>query len=457
MIEGGLVSDLIACALLIGGVKAMSHPRHARRGIFIAGVGMLVAILGNAVFGPTVTGVRSALALVAIALGGGLAWYESRRVAMTAMPQMVALFNGLGGGAAALIVLTRLFEPGRPAGLFLVFGCLALAIGGLSFGGSGVALIKLAGRWGKPLRFRFQNGVHALLVLVILGLGTGLFLHVGSRSGLVVLLAVLSVLLGVGAAAPIGGADMPVVISLYNALTGVAVGVDGLMLGNPALIVAGTVVGASGILLTRLMARAMNRSLGQVLFAHFGEVAGTDGSGSGTFKEMDLADAAVALAYARRVRVVPGYGLATAQAQHKLAELTELLRQRNVEVRFAIHPVAGRMPGHMNVLLAESGVPYDLVQDLEEANPEFPQIDVALVIGANDVVNPGARNNPASPLYGMPVLDVDRARRTLVIKRGRGTGFAGVENPLFSAESTYLLYGDARAVLGQLVGAVKSL
>ncbi len=457
MHEGALLSDLVACALLIGGVKAMSHPRLARRGIFIAGVGMLVVIVGNAVFGPAVTGLRAGLAFLAVALGGGLAWYESRRVAMTAMPQMVALFNGLGGGAAALIVVTRLFEPGRPTGLVLLFGLLALAIGGLSFGGSGVALVKLAGRWSKPLRFRFQNGVHALLAFVILGVGVGVLLHSGHGSRLVVLLAVLSVFLGVAAAAPIGGADMPVVISLYNALTGIAVGVDGLMLGNPALIVAGTVVGASGILLTRLMARAMNRSLGQVLFAHFGDAAASGEAGSGTYKEMDLADAAVTLAYARRVRIVPGYGLATAQAQHKLAELTELLRQRNVEVRFAIHPVAGRMPGHMNVLLAEAGVPYDLVQDLEEANPEFPQIDVALVIGANDVVNPGARTNPASPLYGMPVLDVDRARRTLVIKRGRGTGFAGIDNPLFSAELTYLLYGDAKAVLGQLVGAIKSL
>jgi len=450
------LSDLVASALLIGGIKAMSHPRFAHRGIVLAGWGMLIAVAGNILAYGHLAPETGLLAGAAILLGGGVAWLTSRQVAMTAMPQMVALFNGLGGGAAALIVVTQLLDPASLGGLALGFGLLALTIGTLSFGGSLVAFTKLAGRLRHPWRFRYQNSLHLIWLGLIVLVGAGFFI-LSEKTDLTAIFVALALGLGISTTVPIGGADMPVVISFYNALTGLAVGVDGLLLKNPALLIAGTVVGASGTLLTRLMAKAMNRSLGAVLFAHFGSITAT-GTGEGTAsKEMDLTDAAVSLAYARKIRIVPGYGLATAQAQHKLAELTEWLRQKGVEVRFPIHPVAGRMPGHMNVLLAEAGIPYELIQDLEEANPEFPQVDVVLVIGANDVINPDARNNPGSPLYGMPILEIDRAPKTLVIKRGQGTGFAGVANPLFTAETTYLLYGDAREVLNRLLAALKSL
>lgn len=456
MNEWAGLTDLAAAALLIGGIKVMSSPRYAHRGIVVAGVGMVIAVVGNALAYGQLTLENGLLAGLAILLGGGISWQASRRVAMTAMPQMVALFNGLGGGAAALIVVTQLLDPTSLTGLALGFGLIALTIGSLSFGGSLVAFAKLAGRLRQPWRIRYQNGIHLLWLGLIVLVGIAFFI-LPEKKLLTPIFVALALGLGISTTVPIGGADMPVVISFYNALTGLAVGVDGLLLKNPALLIAGTVVGASGTLLTRLMAKAMNRSLGAVLFAHFGSSAQAGAGTDQASKEMDLTDAAVSLAYARKVRIVPGYGLATAQAQHKLAELTEWLRQKGVEVRFPIHPVAGRMPGHMNVLLAEAGVPYELIQDLEEANPEFPQVDVVLVIGANDVVNPDARLNAGSPLYGMPVLEVDRAPKTLVIKRGQGTGFAGVANPLFTAEGTYLLYGDAREVLTRLLAALKSL
>ncbi len=456
MNEWAGLSDLVASALLIGGIKAMSHPRFAHRGIVLAGWGMLIAVVGNVSVYSHLAPATWLWAGVAILLGGGVAWLTSRRIAMTAMPQMVALFNGLGGGAAALIVVTELLNPASLRGLTLGFGLIALTIGSLSFGGSLIAFLKLAGRLRHPWRFRHQNELHLIWFGLIALLAVGFFTLPKTRD-LTPIFVILAVGLGIASTGPIGGADMPVVISFYNALTGLAVGVDGLLLRNPALLIAGTVVGASGTLLTRLMAKAMNRSLGAVLFSHFGATLEKGTGEAEASKEMDLTDAAVSLAYARKIRIVPGYGLATAQAQHKLAELTEWLIHKGVEVRFPIHPVAGRMPGHMNVLLAEAGVPYELIQDLEEANPEFSQVDVVLVIGANDVINPDARNNPGSPLFGMPILEVDHAPKTLVIKRGQGTGFAGVANPLFTAETTYLLYGDAREVLNRLLAALKSL
>jgi NAD(P) transhydrogenase subunit beta len=446
-------SYFIAAALFILGLKRMSSPVTARSGIVWAGIGMVVATLitfltpGMGNFG---------LMTVAIAVGGIAAWVTGRRVAMTNMPQMIALYNGMGGGAAAAIAAVELFAGEVHAAPVLVLGVLGGTIGAVSFSGSLIAFGKLQGLIKRSFRFRGQNIVNLLILAGTLVAGAAVVLY---APGPVTLLFVLALVLGVTMTLPIGGADMPVVISLYNALTGLAVAFEGFVLNNAAMIIAGTVVGSAGTLLTQLMAKAMNRSLANVLFSGFGEAPADAGAGgpAGTMKPIETADVAVMLGFSEKVIVVPGYGMAVAQAQHKVWELCQALIARGVAVKFAIHPVAGRMPGHMNVLLAEAGVPYDLIYDEGEINAEFETADVALVIGANDVVNPVARTDKSSPIYGMPILNADKAKNVIVIKRGQGAGFSGIENALFYLDNTRMLYGDGQAKAAELVQAVKTL
>ncbi len=450
------ISYFASAVLFILGLKRMSSPVTARDGIVWAGIGMLVAT-AITFFWP---GMENYLLMtVAIAIGGGLAFWSGKRVAMTDMPQMIALYNGMGGGAAGAIAAVELLRGGFPSLTFMVLASAGALIGSVSFSGSLIAFAKLQGWLRKPLRFPGQQFFNLGLLLAALGLGAWMVLQGEPPGGLILLFFVLALAYGILMALPIGGADMPVVISLFNALTGLAVAFEGFVLNNAAMIIAGTVVGSAGTLLTQLMAKAMNRSIGSVLFSAFGTTAqgGPEEAVGGSMKPIDAADVGVMMAYAERVVIVPGYGMAVAQAQHKVHELTELLQKRGVDVKFAIHPVAGRMPGHMNVLLAEANVPYDQLYDLDEINPDFPKTDVALVIGANDVVNPLARTNPESPIYGMPILNVDQAKNVIVIKRGEGKGFSGVENALFFADNTRMLYGDGQAMVGELIQAIKEL
>ncbi|MGH8125813.1 MAG: NAD(P)(+) transhydrogenase (Re/Si-specific) subunit beta [Rhodanobacteraceae bacterium] len=471
----------IAAVLFIWGLKRMSSPRTARSGIIWAGAGMAAAILAT-FFLP---GMHNLLPMViAIVVGVAISWIVSRRVPMTAMPQMVALFNGMGGGAAAAIGAVELIKsnaalmlvadtsPIRPEALAnaavhlspveLVLAFVGALIGAVSLTGSLIAFAKLQGWMDRRFVFPLQRWVNLAMFVAavacgIVALVAGIEGHAFAW-GLLAAFFALALVFGIAMTLPIGGADMPVVISMYNAFTGLAVAFEGFVLQNEAMIIAGMVVGAAGTLLTQLMAKAMNRSLANVLFSNFGAGGGGELQEiSGALKPIDAADAAVMMAYAERVAIVPGYGMAVAQAQHKVWEFAKLLIERGVKVKFAIHPVAGRMPGHMNVLLAEAGVPYDLIADMDDINPEFPNTDVALVIGANDVVNPVARTDKGSPIYGMPILDVSRARNVIVIKRGRGKGFAGIENALFYADNTRMLYGDGQAMAGELVAGLKTL
>ncbi len=445
----------IAAFLFIVGLKRMSSPKGARGGIVWAGIGMLLAGLITFLW----PGMRNdILIIVAIFVGGVAAWWSGKRVPMTAMPQMVALYNGMGGGAAAAIACQELVR-GRPfAPAPVVLAVAGAIIGAVSFSGSLIAFAKLQGLISKSLRYGAQQAVNSLVLLATLVLGGWIVaLHGAAPLSAVAAFFALALLEGMLITLPIGGADMPVVISLYNACTGLAVAFEGFVLGNAAMIIAGMVVGAAGTLLTQLMAKAMNRSLANVLFSNFGETAAVAGEVTGSLKPIEAPDAAVMMAYASKVIVVPGYGMAVAQAQHKIWELCQLLTDRGVTVRFAIHPVAGRMPGHMNVLLAEAGVPYDLISDLDEINAEFETADVALIIGANDVVNPAARADKSSPIYGMPILNADKARNVIVIKRGKGAGFSGIENALFYLDNTRMLYGDAQKAGAELIQAVKTL
>ena len=454
------LSYITATVLFILGLRGMSSPRTARRGIVWAGVGMVVATAATFL----TPGMGNYLLMViAIALGGGIALVAGRRVKMTDMPQMVAVYNGMGGGAAAGIAATEFLRVGQMPTSFAVLGIAGALIGAVAFSGSMIAFSKLQGFIKKSFLFPGQNIFNAAVLIATVTFGAITVLqHLDVVGGperiMLTVFFVLALTYGVLMTLPIGGADMPVVISLFNALTGLAVALEGYVLGNAALIIAGTVVGAAGTLLTQLMARAMNRSLANVLFAGFGAHGGAElAAVEGSMKEMSADDAAATMAYAQKVIIVPGYGMAVAQAQHKIWELAKALDDKGVEVKFAIHPVAGRMPGHMNVLLAEAGVPYDLIHDLEEINAEFPQADVALVIGANDVVNPAAREDKGSPIYGMPILDVDKAGTALVIKRGRGAGFAGIENRLFFSDATRMVFGDAQDVANRLVQGVKKM
>jgi NAD(P) transhydrogenase subunit beta len=461
-------SFFIATLLFIYGLKRMASPVTAPSGIRVAGWGMVLAVAAAFLYAFDVRpaaeenlGINLFLALIALAIGVGWAWKTGKTVAMTAMPQMVALYNGMGGGAAAAIAAVELYSGnaqyhGAAVTLLALLGGL---IGSVALSGSIVAWAKLDGRLNKTIRFGAQQLVNGslLLVAVLLSLYVLSVGETGIPAVSITLFFLVSLALGVLLTTPIGGADMPVVISLYNAFTGLAVGFEGFVLQNPAMIIAGTVVGSAGTLLTLLMAKAMNRSVKNVIFSNFG-VEEDSGEGiEGTMKSMEPGDAAISMYYGSKVIIVPGYGLAVAQAQHKLYEFVKLLQKNGVEVSFAIHPVAGRMPGHMNVLLAEAGVPYDIIFDLDDINEEFALADAAVVIGANDVVNPAARTNKSSPIYGMPILNVDKARQAYVVKRGQGKGYSGVENELFYADNTHMVYGDAQKVMVQMIEAVKSL
>jgi NAD(P) transhydrogenase subunit beta len=455
---------ILVAFLFITGLKRMSSPVTARGGIRWAGLGMLIATLVTflaPLMTPAPVGhawANLALVIAAIAVGGGLAWWSGKRVAMTNIPQMIALYNGMGGGAAAAIAAVELYKGGAHGLAFTTLAVLGGLIGSVSFAGSGIAFGKLQGLIKKPFRFGGQQLLNVLTVGAALVLGGLIASGTGAGPAAVSAFFVLALILGVTMTLPIGGADMPVVISLYNALTGLAVAFEGFVLDNAAMIIAGTVVGSAGTLLTQLMAKAMNRSLGNVLFSGFGDTGeAATGELSGSQKPIEASDAGVMMGFAQKVIIVPGYGMAVAQAQHKVWELAQLLQNHGVTVKFAIHPVAGRMPGHMNVLLAEAGVPYDLIADLEEVNAEFETTDVALIIGANDVVNPVARNDKSSPIYGMPILNADKAKNVIVIKRGQGKGFSGIENALFYLDNTRMLYGDGQGAVNQLIQAVKSI
>lgn len=448
------ITWFLGALLFIVGLKGMSSPVTARKGIVWAGYGMLVAIAGTFLV-PDLQNI--ALMLAALLLGGAAAWISGKKVQMTDMPQMVAIYNGMGGGAAAAIAAIEFVRGDTHATVVTILAVIGALIGAVSFTGSCVAWAKLQGVLKKAHRLPAQNAVNVVMAIVSALLGIAMVIMAPAQPELIYVFFLVALLLGLIVTLPIGGADMPVVISLFNAFTGLAVGFEGYVLGNPALIIAGIVVGAAGTLLTQLMAKAMNRPITNILFTPM--TGGGDGSQAieGTMKEVGPIDAAAMMRYASKVIIIPGYGMAVAHAQHKVWEMTALLEEAGVEVKFAIHPVAGRMPGHMNVLLAEAGVPYDKIFDLEEINGEFPQCDVALVIGANDVVNPVARTDKSSPIYGMPILDADMAQNVIVVKRGKGAGYSGIENALFYTDNCRMLYGDAQPVVGEIIQNLKAL
>jgi H+-translocating NAD(P) transhydrogenase subunit beta len=454
---------LLAAICLIVGIRQLSHPRTARSGNLVAAAGMTIAVG----FTFAIKEIDSYwLMLAGIGVGTVVGVATARMVRMTAIPQMVALFNGVGGGAAALIAAAEFHRlaplDGRLDGDHLVGILFSALVGSVSFWGSLVAFGKLQDLVpGRPIVFPAQNAINAVLGVALVAL---IVLTATTEEGIwLVLLMAGALALGLLFVLPIGGADMPVVISLLNASTGLAAASTGFVLDNTALIIGGTLVGASGTLLTLKMGQGMGRPLRQTLFGAFGAspagaaVAAAAADGDGSVRTASADDIAFMLAYARRVVFVPGYGLAVAQAQHDVRNLGELLEGKGVDVRYAIHPVAGRMPGHMNVLLAEANVPYDELFEMEQINPEFPQTDVVVVVGANDVVNPAARNQPGNPIYGMPILDVDKAHNVVVIKRSLSPGFAGVDNPLFYDPKTVMLFDDAKAALEKLIGSVKAV
>ena len=468
---------LAGAAMFVIGLHRMNSPATARNGNRISAAGMAIAVVATLIFLVTRPGGLSSMALIIIVvgslIGGGIGFWLARTVKMTAMPQLVSLFNAVGGGAAALVAIDdylNVVDTPEETISTAIFVVLGVVIGCVTFTGSLVASGKLQGLVpGQPIIFAGSQGITIALALVALGgtllltLGAAGALSLSAPIAILILLAIVvaSLVFGVTMVLPIGGADMPVVISLLNSFTGTAAAMAGFVIDNPVLIIAGALVGAAGAILTKLMADAMNRSIGNILVGGFGTgdaAAAAAGAGAeGHVREVGPDDVAVMLAYANRVIVVPGYGLAVAQAQHNVRELAELLEARGVDVSYAIHPVAGRMPGHMNVLLAEANVPYPQLKEMEEVNPEFSRTDVALVVGANDVTNPAARSDPGSPIYGMPILDVDQAKSVVVIKRSMGKGYAGIDNPLYTDPKTGMLFADAKDGLASLVAAVKEV
>ena len=450
--------DLLAIIAFVVGLKRLSNPATARSGNTIAAAGMLAAIAATLADESVVS--YGGIA-VAIFVGGAIGLVSARAVKMTAMPQMVALFNGVGGGGAALIALAEYHrlvpEPGRAALAETIAIALSLVIGAISFSGSLVAFAKLQELiGGRPLTYPGQKAVNGLIAVAVVVLAASISFSDGESR--LVAAGALALLLGVLFVLPIGGADMPVVISLLNSFTGIAAAASGFVLHNDLLIVSGSLVGASGTLLTRMMGQAMNRSLRNIMIGGFGTgdtAVAVEGPG-GDVRSIAADDAAIQLAYAQKVIIVPGYGLAAAQAQHQLAELASELEKHGIEVSYAIHPVAGRMPGHMNVLLAEANVPYPLLKEMDEINPEFPRTDVALVVGANDVTNPAARR-PGTAISGMPILDVDQAKSIIVIKRSMASGYAGIDNELYVDPKTSMYFADAKKALSELTAAVKTL
>ena len=470
---------IVGAALFVIGLHLMNSPATARTGNRLSAVGMIVAISAEVVFvAQNGMGLGNwAIIIAGLALGGGLGLRMARTVAMTSMPQLVSLFNAVGGGAAALLALSdfialdghRVLAGGAPGldGWRTLFILADVIVGSVTFTGSLIASAKLMGLIrGRPILlpggrvlswFGIVCGLSVSIVLVLAGAGIVTY-DTGVLYVLLLVALACALAFGVLMVLPIGGADMPVVISLLNAFTGTAVSMAGFVVGNVILIVAGALVGASGAILTRLMAGAMNRSIANILVGGFGSEEGTQSALTGvggSVREVSVDDAAIQLAYASKVVIVPGYGLAVAQAQHGVRELADLLEARGIDVSYAIHPVAGRMPGHMNVLLAEAKVPYDIVMEMDEINADFPDTDVAMVIGANDIVNPAAQDDPTSPIAGMPVLEVWKAKTVFVIKRSMNPGFAGIENELFYADNTLMVFGDAKAVLTNIVQALK--
>ena len=473
----GIIEVLVRIAWILGavafviGLSRMNSPATARNGNLVSAAGMALAIgatailiLARQLLGDGFSAIGWAIIVVGVAVGGGFGLYTARTVKMTAMPQLVSLFNAVGGGAAALIAIEDylgLASTGTAVRLDTnIFIVLDIIIGSITFSGSLIASGKLQGLIpGKPIMI--PGGQLVTLALAAITVIAAVILFATGTPNVALMLVILAAALifGVTMTLPIGGADMPVVISLLNSFTGTAVAMAGFVIDNPVLIIAGALVGASGAILTKLMADAMNRSILNIMVGGFGGGEGTVAAvaaGGGSVREVSVDDAAIQLAYAERVIVVPGYGLAVAQAQHGVRELAELLESRGVDVKYAIHPVAGRMPGHMNVLLAEANVPYPQLKEMEEINPEFPRCDVALVIGANDVTNPAARR-PGSPVSGMPILDVDHAKSVIVMKRSMGRGYAGIDNELYGLPNTGMLFRDAKEGLSELVAAVKAL
>ncbi|MEA2331166.1 MAG: H+-translocating transhydrogenase subunit beta [Thermoleophilaceae bacterium] len=453
---------IVAFGSFIYGLHLLNHPRTARRGNIVAAVGMAIAVVATLLY--DFVGDYLLIA-VGIAVGTAVGVPAARSVKMTAMPQMVALFNGVGGGAVALISFVEYREAlqhsgGNPVLEQLIPILFAAIVGSVSFWGSNIAFGKLQEVLpGRPIQLPGQQVINTALLAIVIGCAVAIAAGTESQALFLVILIAAAVL-GNMFVLPIGGADMPVVISLLNAFTGLSAAAAGMALDNVALIVAGMLVGASGSILTKQMADAMNRSIANIFAGGFGGVTVTPSAGDGEQKPVrstDAADVAIQLAYASKVVVAPGYGMAVAQAQHTVRELADELEKRGIRVDYAIHPVAGRMPGHMNVLLAEADVPYDHLKEMDEINPEFPQTDVALVIGANDVTNPAARTEEGSPIYGMPILDVDKAAQVIVLKRSMNTGFAGIDNPLFYNENTALLFGDAKESVASVLAEVKAL
>jgi proton-translocating NAD(P)+ transhydrogenase subunit beta len=453
---------IVAFSFFIIGLHFMTGPRTARRGNRIAAVGMAIAVADTLLR----QGIHKwGLIILGLAIGTAVGIPAARSVKMTAMPQMVALFNGVGGGAVALISWAEFRQFGGDLGSkHLIPTLFAAIIGSISFWGSNIAFGKLQELLpGRPIMLpgKLQSVLNALLLAVAVVLAVVLAAGWSDSEGLFILILVAAAVLGNAMVLPIGGADMPVVISLLNAFTGLSAAAAGIALDNIAMIVAGMIVGASGSILTKLMAEAMNRSIPAIVAGGFGggavAVASADADEDRTVRSTSADDVAILLSYASRVVIVPGYGMAVAQAQHAVRDLTRLLESKGVDVAYAIHPVAGRMPGHMNVLLAEADVPYDQLKEMDDINPQFPQVDVALVIGANDVTNPAAREQADSPIYGMPILDVDKAHNVIVLKRSMNPGFAGIDNPLFYLDNTQMLFGDAKASIQAVTEEVKAL
>ncbi|NQW30194.1 MAG: NAD(P)(+) transhydrogenase (Re/Si-specific) subunit beta [Ignavibacteria bacterium] len=451
---------LVASVTFIIGLKMLGSPKSARKGNLIAGFGMCLAIAGTILFHTDSAGTHLhniPLILGGIAVGTIIGWMMAVKVKMTAMPQMVSFFNGMGGACAALISLMEYKETGSVSAGHGAATMAGLIIGSISFSGSIIAYVKLEERMGD-IRFTGQQLVNNGLLLAVLIVGACLALSALTGFPLALLLTAGALLFGVLFVLPIGGADMPVVISLLNSFTGVAAACGGFLYNNMPMLIGGILVGSAGTLLTVVMCKSMNRSIWNVLLGNFsaqGAASGATEGATGTVREVSATDAAVLMAYAKTVVIVPGYGLAVAQAQHACHQLENELEEKGVTVKYAVHPVAGRMPGHMNVLLAEADVSYDKLVEMEEINPEFPTTDVVLVVGANDVVNPAAKTDTASPIYGMPILDVELAKQVIVMKRSMKAGYAGIENELFYRPNTSMLFGDAKTSMSALVAEIK--
>lgn len=455
---------LFGSVTFVLGLKMLSHPETARRGNLLAAVGMTVAIIGtlflyNHTDGKTTRdGMKIALILGAIAIGTVSGWITAKKVQMTKMPELVSLFNGMGGACAALIGLTEYHHNLGNTGA-LSFIIAGLVIGSISFSGSIIAFLKLNGTLNKPIRLPSYNLLNNLMMVGVILFSIYIVINQPESIVLVVVLFALALIYGVFFVFPIGGADMPVVISLLNSFTGLAAAFGGFLYNNQVMLTGGILVGSAGTILTLAMCKAMNRPLSNVIFGAFGAGAtgGAAASVSGSIKDISITDLAILMNYSKKVIIVPGYGLAVAQAQHVIHELEKILEERGVDVKYAIHPVAGRMPGHMNVLLAESNVSYDKLVEMEEINPDFVNTDVVLVVGANDVVNPAAKTDPSSPIYGMPILDVENAKNIVINKRSMNAGYAGIDNLLFYHPKNSMLFGDAKDVLTKLVNELKQM